>query len=221
VSTRKLVLVLAAASTVVLATMTAVSISTGVSQEPHQWYEPPAAYAQHLLADPGTLRLVFGLDVGFLVLYTALFAALASYLRELGRPFVTLALVAMLGTAVVDIVEDHHIVTMLDQALHGQLPSDAQIVFEQVVSSSKFTLSYISLVLFGLAIPRDRKLGIALCLFLTVGTIVTAVLVNATGEAMRAQNAHARGIGFLIGFVLIIAWLRGQPDDVSRTTADT
>src|SRR4051812_27800373 len=91
-SSRRLAIALAAATTAVLITMALITTITGVSQEAHEWYQPPAAYAAGLLARPGLLRVLFGLDVGFLVLYTAFFAAFADHLRKLGRPFVSLAL---------------------------------------------------------------------------------------------------------------------------------
>jgi hypothetical protein len=188
--------------------MMAVTLATGVTQEAHEWYAPPAEYAKGLVEHPGALRLLFGLDVAFLVLYTGFFVVLADLLRKLGRPFALLALGFMLATAVLDVLEDHHILTMLDMAVRGQLPSDAQIAGQQVPSSTKFTVSYIALFLFGLAMPRDRKLGIALMLFLTVGTLITAVINNASSIDMREQNAVSRWVGFLVGFGLIGAWLR-------------
>jgi hypothetical protein len=63
-STRRLAIPLAAASAAVLVTMAIVSMITGATQAAHEWYQPPAAYAAGLLAHPGALRGVFGLDVG-------------------------------------------------------------------------------------------------------------------------------------------------------------
>jgi hypothetical protein len=216
---RKLLVVLAGATALLLVAMMILSFTTGVTQEAYEWYLAPAEYARGIAEHPETVRLVFAIDVGFLVLYTAFFTTLSRYLGRLGRPYVRLALAFMLGTAVLDIVEDHHIATILDMVLRGRLPSDLQLAAQQVMSGTKFTLSYISLVLFGLAIPRDRKLGIALCVFLTVGTVASAILNNATGEALRAQNATGRWFGFLLGFALIVAWLRDAPDVDEATAA--
>ena len=197
--------------------MTIVSMITGATQEVHEWYQPPAAYAAGLLAHPGALRAVFGLDVGFLVLYTAFFAALADHLAKLGRPFVWLALGAMIGTAVLDIVENHHILTLLAVAETGRPIDDGAIVFQQTLSATKFSLSYLALVLFGLAIPRDTKLGIALAVFLIAGTLVTGVLGYATPHAVREQLGSGRWVGFVLGFALAAAWLRASPDPAPST----
>jgi hypothetical protein len=211
-SSRRLALPLAGASAAVLIAMTIVSMVTGASQEAHEWYRPPAAYAASLLAHPDALRAVFGLDVGFLVLYTAFFAALADHLARLGRPFVWLALGAMIGTAVLDIVENHHILSLLAVAESGRPIDDGAIVFQQTLSSTKFTLSYVALVMFGLAIPRGTRLGIALSVFLIAGTLVTGVLGFAAPPALRGQLGNGRWVGFVLGFALAAVWLRASPE---------
>jgi hypothetical protein len=215
-SSRRLALALAAASSAVLIAMVIVTMATGASQEAHEWYQPPVAYAASLLAHPGALRLVFGLDVGFLVLYTAFFAALADHLHRLGRPFVWLALGAMLATAALDIVEDHHILTLLAVAEAGRPIDDGAIVFQQVLSATKFSISYLALVVFGIAIPRTTRLGIVLAVFLIAGTLIAGVLGYAAPPAWRAQLDGGRWVGFLLGFVLAGAWLRTTPDDSRR-----
>src|SRR5262245_50830249 len=72
-SSRRLAIALAGATAAVLIAMGLFATITGVSQEAHEWYQPPAAYAAGLLERPGLLRVLFGLDVGFCVLYSAFF----------------------------------------------------------------------------------------------------------------------------------------------------
>ena len=205
---RNLALVLAAASGGVLIVMVALGMATGATQEPHEWYQPSAEYTAGLLQHPGALRAMFGLDIGFLVLYTAFFAALSAHLRDLGRPFTMLALAFLVGTTVLDVIEDHHILTLLAMAEHHEPISDSSIALQQVMSSTKFSLSYIALFLYGVAVPRDTKLGVALALFLTVGTIATAIAGYALPAAMRQWLESGRWVGFLLGFALAGAWLR-------------
>jgi hypothetical protein len=211
-SSRRLALALAAASAAVLVVMGVITLVTGASQEAHEWYQPPAAYAASLLTKAGVTRALFGLDIGFLVLYTAFFAALADHLRKLGAPFVWLALAAMIATALLDVVEDHHILSLLAVAEAGRPIEDGALVFQQTLSSSKFSVSYLALVMFGLAVPRDTRLGIALAVFLIVGTLASGVLGYAAPPAWREQLDGGRWIGFLLGFALAAAWLRTSPE---------
>ena len=210
---RKLAIYLAGCTAAVLAVMVVVSLVTGAAQEPHEHFAPPEVYALSLVEHARALRAVFALDVAFLILYTAFFAAFAAYLRGLGRPFVHLALGAMVATALLDVVEDHHILTLLDQAEQRILPTTGAIAFQAVESACKFTLSYLSLVLFGLAIPRTTKLGWVLALFLVVGTLLTAVIGYSASGAEIANLDKTRWIGFFVGFGVAIAWLLKQPED--------
>jgi len=211
-SMRKLAIVLAGITSGVLVLMVITGMITGASQEKHEHFLFPEAYAVSLLDDAKGLRILMGLDIAFLILYTAFFAALTKYLRALGRPFVTLAFGAMLATAILDIIEDHHILSMLESVEHHVLPSAGAIEFQAAESAVKFSMSYLSLVLFGLAVPRTRKLGIALSLFLSAGTLITGVLGYAAPPDMQASLESGRWIGFLIGLGLAIAWLRTADD---------
>src|SRR4051812_41858447 len=114
VSSRRLALVLGGFTLGILVVMVAISLITGASQEVHEHFALPEVYGFRLVSQGSALRAVFALDVAFLALYTSFFAALARYLGERGRPFVRLALGFMIATAVLDVIEDHHIVAMLD-----------------------------------------------------------------------------------------------------------
>ena len=199
---------LAGATGVVLLAMVALGLTTGAAQEPHEHFMAPDAYVASLFAHVGALRVMFALDIAFLVLYTAFFIAFAEVLREQARPFVNLALAAMIATALLDIVEDHHIVAMLESAEHGIVPSASSIMFQAAESATKFSVSYLGLVLFGLAVPRTTKLGIALFAFLVVGTLISAIVGYSVPPDVQPKVESGRWIGFLVGFGLAFAWLR-------------
>ena len=213
-SQRKLTILLAGCTAAVLVVMAIVSIATGATQEAHEHFAVPETYALGLIAQSKGLRGLMGLDIAFLVLYTAFFALLAQHLRARGASavLVWLALGAMIATAVLDIVEDHHILAMLDEAEHQVLPSAGAIAFQSAESATKFSLSFLSLVCFGLCVPRTTRLGIALCLFLTVGTLISAVFGYAMPPGSASQIEAGRWIGFLAGFALAIGWLWQEPD---------
>ena len=83
--------------------------------------------------------------------------------------------------------------TLLDGAEHGVLPSAGAIAFQVVESATKFSVSYLALFLFGLAIPRDTRLGLVLCLFLTAGTLASAVIGYALPPSAQASWTVADG----------------------------
>jgi hypothetical protein len=202
---RKLALTLVIATSAVLLAMVGVTLATGASQELHEHYATPERYAAHLVGEAGPLRALMGLDIAFLCLYTAFFAALARVL--VGRPFVVLALGAMVAVAVLDIVEDHRILASLSLAEAGRPISDDTIAWQQVLSATKFSLSYLSLLLFGLAVPRTSKLAWVLALFLTAGNLAVGALDFAAPPAWAHALDAGRWIGFLAGFALAGAWL--------------
>ena len=204
---------LAGCTGAVLVVMVIVSVATHATQEAHEHYALPEQYAMSLLEHATALRAVFALDIAFIVAYTAFFAALAAHLCERNPPLALLAklgFAAMALTALLDIVEDHHILSLLDAAELRVLPTAGSIGFQAVESATKFSVSYVSLFLFGLAIPRTGKLSWALCLFLTAGTLLGAIV----GYALPPAQAHVfdsgRWIGFLVGLGLAIEWLRRE-----------
>jgi hypothetical protein len=213
---RKLAITLAGCACAVVVVMWIVSIATGATQELHEHVAMPELYAMHLVDQAKGLRAIMALDLAFLCLYTAFFATLSIHLRARRAPavLVWLALGAMVLTALLDIVEDHHILAMLDQVEHKILPTADAIAWQSLESATKFSVSFLSLVLFGLAIPRTTKLGIALALFLTIGTLLSAIVSYAMPPASASSVEAGRWIGFFAGFALAIVWLVREHDVV-------
>jgi hypothetical protein len=205
-------MLLAGAAGVMLLLMVATAVITGATQEKHEHFMAAGDYATSLLTNAKGLRILMGLDIAFCILYTTFFATLAMYLRSVNAQhvFIYLGLGAMLLTCLLDMVEDHHIISLLEAAEHGVIPADSSIAWQSAESAVKFSVSYFSLVAFGLAIPRTTKLGYVLCLFLSVGTLLTAVIFYAAPPEFQASLESGRWIGFLAGFLLAIAWLRQQ-----------
>jgi hypothetical protein len=209
---RKLAVNLAGCTIAVLVVMVVVSMITHATQEAHEHFALPEPYAIGLLEHADALRAVFALDIAFIILYTGFFAALSKYLVARGRPFAKLAFGAMAAVALLDIIEDHHIVAMLDAAEQSVLPSAGAIAFQAVESATKFSVSYVALVLFGLAIPREGKLGWTLSLLLIVGSLANAIIGYSLPQHAQHGFDSGRWVGFLLGFGLAIAWLLKQPD---------
>ena len=84
--------------------------------------------------------------------------------------------------------------------------------FLQVDGFSLF-LNMFALFMFGLAVPRATKLGLALSLFLTAGTLLSGIIGYALPPEHQAAFESGRWIGFLVGFGLAIAWLLKSADE--------
>jgi hypothetical protein len=208
---------LAVASLVCLGAMLGIGVVTGVSQETFEVVRPAAVYAAGLREHGTALRALFGIDSAFLVLYTAFFVVFGRRIAtDDTRALITIASGFIFATVFFDMVEDHHILAMLNAAEAGSDPTAGQIVLQQTISQVKFNLSYVALFLYGLAVPRRTRAGLALSLLLTVGTLVQGVWLYAAPASMLPAGNLGRGLGFMIGFALAIPIIR----DRARQRAD-
>jgi hypothetical protein len=216
----KLITALALAALACLVAMVTVTLASGVSQETFEVVRDPDSYAAQLVAHAGALRLVFAIDAVFLVIYATLFVVFGRQI-ETGatRSLVTLALAALLGTAVLDMVEDHHILAMLYAAEVGATPSIGELSFQHTLSQVKFNLSYLGLFALGLAVPRATLAGRALALLLTVGTLAQGAWLYAAPVALLAVGSFGRWVGFVVGFALVIALARRPAAGAAATGA--
>jgi len=212
--------VLALAALVCLLAMVTITLGSGVSQETFEIVRAPDRYAAQLVAHAGTLRLLFAIDAAFLVIYAVLFV-------ELGRAFVTaatralilVAVGALLATAVLDMVEDHHILAMLYGAELGAVPSSGELALQHTLSQVKFNLSYLGLFGLGLSVPRDTRAGRALAALLTVGVLAQCVAIYAAPVARLPILDLVRWLGFVVGFALVIALARRRIGGAAATGA--
>jgi hypothetical protein len=213
-SMRRLSIALATFAATLVVIMLVITALTGATQEAHEYVVRPADYAASLLAAPTATRALFAVDLAFLVLYTVLFVALAAYLADRGAPraLLRLAVGAVAVIAALDIAENHHILSLLDLAEHGGVPSDAAMSLQQTISGAKFTISALALTCFGLCIPRDTKTGWLLSGFLVLGPLATTILNTAAPPDLRPDLDNGRWIGFLFGFAFTAVWLRGEPE---------
>src|SRR6516165_3769410 len=102
-------------------------VATGVSQEYFEGVHPAAEYAERLMASAPLLRVDFALDNLFILAYGSFFVGLAIVLRgPADRSLVYTGLAAMLAVAVLDMVENHHIMAMADAATLASMPSDGE-----------------------------------------------------------------------------------------------
>jgi hypothetical protein len=202
---------LALAALACLVAMLAITIVTGISQETFEVVRPSGEYAADLRAHDGAVRALFAIDSAFLVVYAAFFLVFGRrVVTDETRTLISVATAFILITAFLDMVEDHHILAMLAAARGGADPSAAEVVTQHLVSQVKFNASYLALFLFGLAIPRQTTLGVILSLFLTVGTLLQGVWLYMAPPSLLPAGNVARGLGYILAFILAISFLRAQ-----------
>lgn len=210
---------LAVAGIVCLVAMMAITLATGASQEAFEIVRAPDTYADGLLAHPGALRLLFGVDSAFLVVYSAMFVGVGQRISTPdNRRFVVIGVIAMLLTAVLDAIEDHHILAMLYGVEVGSRPGPGEIAFQHTLSQVKFNISYLGQFFLGLSLPRRTWVGRALALLLTAGAVLQGTWLYAAPVALLPVGNVGRWFGFLIGFGLVIALLRPRPGDGAAAT---
>jgi hypothetical protein len=202
---------LALAATATLIAMVAVTLVTGYSQETFEIFRDPAVYGADLHAHAGVVRLLFGLDSAFLILYAAFFIVFARRIvTPENRSLLWIATGFIVLTALLDMLEDHSILSMLYGAENGNGPGPAHVTFQHVLSQFKFHVSYLGLFLFGLCIPRATVAGSALAILLTIGTLVQGAWLYAAPVTSLPAGNLGRWFGFIVGFGLAMSILR-QP----------
>jgi hypothetical protein len=100
-------------------------------------------------------------------------------------------------------IENQHILSLLDGAERGLGPDTGAIVWQAGASQVKFHLSYFAVCLFGLALPRrgfqDRLLA-ASCLYLQLPLGLLAFVVPPPGQDALV---YLRWGFYLAGFLLL------------------
>lgn len=191
-----------------VAAMFGLYVATGVGQDPLQYVHPSAAYDALLRASPATLRLTIGLDNLFVVAYTIVFAALCIRFRAVGaHRQLTLLAGALLGaTALLDIVENVHFLTMISAAEQGLRIGDGEIRSQVVESMIKFHCSYLGLVLFGLLLPPVSKLARALKATLIWVQLPVGVAIYVVPASIAVPLVFVR-FTFFVGALLALGGL--------------
>jgi hypothetical protein len=193
-----------------------VAVATGVSQEYFEGVHPLAEYTKRAVAAAPTLRLDFAIDNVFILAYGSFFVGLVLVLRRSAdRTLLNVALAALLGTALLDAVENHHIMTMAQSAVFGIALSEEEIGRQAVLSLVKFHLSCFGVLLLAVAFPRNTTLA-----RWTVGLLVAyaffGVLILTAPAQWMDPLALARTVFFVVAFILTSVLLWGLPEPIEQ-----
>lgn len=194
---RQLAVALAATAALILTAMVAITAATGVAQEPFEVLR--SDYLPAIARAAPALRAVIALDTLFLIAYAAFFVILPRALGVADHPLVRLAVRAMLAVAVLDMIEDQHLLAVARAARLGLPVDDTRLALQQVLSQVKFLLSYAAVAFLALGLPRrdgfERLFAWALGLPLPIlGALAWAA------PTLEPVVGVARWLAFMSGF---------------------
>ncbi|MEW5940940.1 MAG: hypothetical protein AB1750_14820 [Chloroflexota bacterium] len=185
----------------------------GGSQETFETVRSVDEYADLLRTRASSMRLSFALDYVFIVLYTAFFFLLGILLKERAdRSIVNLALGAILLTALLDAVENAHILTLLAQAEMGLPIQASELGWQMAASQVKFVSSYSSIFLIGLVFPRENLLEKLAAWAFVYLQLPLGVLIFTAPHEWTATLVLMRAVFFIAGFLIVakIYWDRSR-----------
>jgi hypothetical protein len=194
------------AAAVVLVMVAAILATGFFSQEFFELAPSPALVADQLRDQPLHalgLRINLGLDNFFIVVYSAFFVLLAVRLRGLLGPVtIAVALAALLLTALLDAIENHHILLMLHDFQHGTAISAEELQWQMLVSNLKFHASYVGAFLFAFGFYRLGGLGRVIAFLLWFGYVPLGMITFVVPVEIIVPFALARTAFFVLVFAL-------------------
>jgi hypothetical protein len=196
--------------------MAAVAFSTGVTQEYFESIHPAAEYAQKLKESPAILRTVFTLDNFFLLCYASFFMwFLVERRGKVDSLPARLLAISLFFAALLDAVENFHILGMLSRAELGDLPGDGEIELQYVLSAVKFIAGYFVAIVFGILYPRDTLLARCVGASTAIVFPIVGVLVFTTPPVWSELCGLGRFLFFVLGYFLsaIVYWNRSPVDN--------
>lgn len=196
---------LAVLAIALLTAMIALTAVTGVSQEAFEAVGPD--YGARIAAAAPALRVIVGLDTGFLIVYTLFFVLFARAQGVAEQPLVRLGVRMMIAVAVLDMIEDHHLLALARVAIGGGAIDELSIRAQHVLSQTKFSLSYLGLAMIALGLPRTTPRERAFAWLLGAPLPILGV-VQWAAPALEVALDVGRWAGFVSGFAGAILVLR-------------
>jgi hypothetical protein len=205
--------VMGAIASLMVFLLVGLAVGTGVSQEYFENFHPIPEYTERLVAAAPLLRVGFTFDNVFVLAYTSFFVGLAIVLRRSAdHSLVNFGLAAMIGTALLDIVENHHIMSMADAAVQGFPPSEGQVRLQMVLSLVKFHLSCLGALLLALAFPRNTAMARWIAVLLAAYALFGLFVLTSPPQWLDLLGL-IRTVFFVVSFLLVsrMMWVYQEP----------
>jgi hypothetical protein len=190
--------------------MMGVSLATGVAQEPFEIVRDPAAYRSDLIASSTWLKVILAMDSLFIIAYASFFICFAQVARRHGDAgMLRLGVMAILATAILDIIEDQHLFALTDSLRLGEGVSLGVLRMQHVLSQTKFHLSYMATVFVAMGVPRRTPAELAFALAVGLPLPLIGIVRWVALVADQFPLVVAQWLVFLGGF-LGAAWIAGR-----------
>lgn len=188
------------------------ALTTGGSQGLFQLYEPRGEYSSLLLSRASVLRLDIGIDLLFIAAYLCFFTLMANEMiaRGIDQMLVRIGLGLVMTTALLDAIENAHILAMLRAVENGSVLSTGQILAQQVASQVKFQAAYCGIAALGLLWPTRN--GWAWIKILFIVQLVAGICIFVAVEGMLKLLYVIRAIFFVVGPLLVITSAKRAQD---------
>jgi hypothetical protein len=209
---------------ILLIAMMCVSLVTGVAQEPFELVRTPAAYRSDLIASSSWLKVILAIDSLFVIAYASFFVCFARVAGKHGDAgMLRLGVVAILATAILDIIEDQHLFALADSLRLGEEVSLGVLRMQHVLSQTKFHLSYLATVFVAMGLPRRTPVEWAFALAVGIPLPIIGILRWIAPAAFQFPLVVAQWLAFLGGFVgagVIVGWHSAVGPDSQSEPSD-
>lgn len=200
------------ASALLLTTLCALTLATGVSQQWFEWVRTPDAYATRLLHDAMTLRAIIALDDVFIAAYVASAVLFVRFLGEPARePLHAVAVGFSVAAGVLDLTENHHLLSLLTLVEAGLPVPVEDIVLRSQLSQLKWMLGHVAFAFLGLTLSLETPLARLLRVALVYVQLPLGALTWAAPFGPWLPALVWLRYGALISGFAAVAWLASRP----------
>ncbi len=202
------------ASALLLSSLCAFTLATGVSQQWFEWVRSPATYTARLVQDARALRAIIALDDVFIAAYVASAVLFVRFLStRSGDPLHTVAVGFSVAAGVLDLAENHHLLALLTLAEAGLPVPLEDILLRSQLSQLKWMLGHVAFAFLGVTLTLEGPLARLLRFALVYLQLPLGALTWAVPDGPWLPALVWLRYGSLISGFAAVAWLarsRGQ-----------
>lgn len=142
------------------------------------------------------------MDSLFIIAYASFFLCFARVARQYGDAgMLRLGVIAIVATAILDIIEDQHLFALTDSLRLGESVSLGVLRMQHVLSQTKFPLSYMATVFVAMGLPRRTPVELAFALAVGIPLPLIGILRWIAPAAFQFPLVVAQWPAFLGGFL--------------------